>query len=64
MKIFLLGAGGFIGSHLVQKVLETSDYEISAFDINTSRLAKFIGNKRFTCFQGDIFHETDISANR
>lgn len=59
MKIFLLGAGGFIGSHLVQKVLETSDYEISAFDINTSRLEKFIGNKRFTCFQGDIFHETD-----
>ena len=59
MKIFLLGAGGFIGSHLVRKVLETSDYEISAFDINTSRLEKFIGNKRFTCFQGDIFKETD-----
>ena len=59
MKIFLLGAGGFIGSHLVQKVLETSDYEISAFDINTTRLEKFIGNKRFTCFKGDIFHETD-----
>ena len=59
MKIFLLGAGGFIGSHLVQKVLESSDYEISAFDINTTRLEKFIGNKRFTCFKGDIFHETD-----
>ena len=59
MKIFLLGAGGFIGSHLVQKVLESTDYEISAFDINTTRLEKFTGNKRFTCFKGDIFRETD-----
>ena len=59
MKIFILGAGGFIGSHLIEKILNTSDYEVSAFDINVTRLEKFSENKRFTCFQGDIFKETD-----
>lgn len=59
MRVFILGAGGFIGSHLIGKLLENSDYEVSAFDINTSRLERFSDNKRFTCYKGDIFTETD-----
>ena len=59
MRVFILGAGGFIGTHLIEKLLNTKDYEVSAFDINTSRLDKFIGNSQFTCYTGDIFKETD-----
>ena len=59
MRIFLLGAGGFIGSHLVEKILNDSTYEVSAFDINISRLEKYEGNSRFTCRKGDIFDDTD-----
>ena len=59
MRVFILGAGGFIGTHLIEKLLNTTDYEVSAFDINTSRLDKFIGNSQFTCYTGDIFKETD-----
>ncbi len=59
MRVFILGAGGFIGTHLTEKLLNTTDYEVSAFDINTSRLEKFSGHKRFTCYKGDIFTETE-----
>ncbi len=59
MRVFILGAGGFIGTHLTEKLLNASDYEVSAFDINTSRLEKFSDNPRFTCYKGDIFTETE-----
>ncbi|MBQ7665768.1 MAG: bifunctional UDP-4-keto-pentose/UDP-xylose synthase, partial [Synergistaceae bacterium] len=56
--VFILGAGGFIGTHLTEKLLNAG-CEVSAFDINTSRLERFIGNSRFTCYTGDIFTETE-----
>lgn len=62
MRIFLLGAGGFIGSHLVDKILNDSNYshyEVSAFDINTSRIEKYEGSSRFTCRKGDIFTDDE-----
>ena len=58
MRVFILGAGGFIGTHLTEKLLNAG-FEVSAFDINTSRLERFIGNSRFTCYTGDIFTETE-----
>ncbi len=58
MRVFILGAGGFIGTHLTEKLLNAG-CEVSAFDINTSRLERFIGNSRFTCYTGDIFTETE-----
>lgn len=58
MRVFILGAGGFIGTHLTEKLLK-SGYEVSAFDINTSRLEGFRGNSNFTCYTGDIFTETE-----
>ena len=39
MKIFLLGAGGFIGSHLTEKILNESGHEVVAFDLNGESLA-------------------------
>ena len=58
MRVFILGAGGFIGTHLTEKLLN-SGYYVSAFDINTSRLEGFRGNSSFTCYTGDIFTETE-----
>ena len=59
MRIFLPGAGGFIGSHLIEKILNKSDYEVSAFDINGKSLERFAGHERFSFHQGDIFKEND-----
>lgn len=38
MKILLLGAGGFIGSHLAVKLLEKGNFEITALDISNEKL--------------------------
>lgn len=60
MKILLLGANGFIGSHLTERILsgnDTSDWQISAFDIEGGNLNKFIDNKNFSFKIGDIFKE-------
>ncbi|MEA3507343.1 MAG: NAD-dependent epimerase/dehydratase family protein, partial [Synergistota bacterium] len=34
MKILVLGANGFIGSHLCEHILKQTDWRITAFDIN------------------------------
>ncbi len=53
MKILLLGAGGFIGSHLVEHLLERGEHEIVGVDITAEKLEGISGSA-FT------FHELDI----
>ena len=55
MDILLLGANGFIGSHLTQGILERTDWKVCAFDLSCSNLASFEGHPRFSFVQGDIF---------
>jgi nucleoside-diphosphate-sugar epimerase len=60
MNILLLGANGFIGSHLIQRILsgnDTSNWNIRAFDIADNNIEKFSGNDRFSFRLGDIFKD-------
>ena len=60
MDILLLGANGFIGSHLIERILsgkDTSDWNIRAFDIAGDNLSSFSGDSRFSFRQGDIFED-------
>ena len=60
MNILLLGANGFIGSHLIERILsgeDTSSWNIRAFDIVGDNLNYFSGNSSFSFRQGDIFEE-------
>ncbi len=57
MKVLLLGANGFIGSHLIEKILMTSDYNVTAFDLSDENLRIFSESSRFFFKKGDIFHE-------
>ena len=41
MRILLLGANGFIGSHLTEKILEASSDEVVAFDKEGNNLERF-----------------------
>ena len=62
MNILLLGANGFIGSHLAEKILlgkDTSEWNIRAFDITGNNLDKFHGNDRFSFRLGDIFKDDE-----
>ena len=57
-KVLILGANGFIGSHLSERLLEEGGYEVHAMDLHTSNLEHLLGVPHFN------FHEGDISINR
>lgn len=54
MNILILGVNGFIGHHLSQRILETTDWNVWGMDMQTSRLGQIIDNPRFHFFEGDI----------
>lgn len=53
-KILILGVNGFIGHHLSQRILATTDWEVYGMDMNTDRLGDVLGHERFHFFEGDI----------
>ena len=57
MRVFILGADGFIGSHLTEKILKTTDWSVTAFDLNDENLKPFESSKTLLVRKGDIFKE-------
>ncbi len=51
MKLLILGCGGFIGSHLLDKLLTRPDIEIEGWDPDFSKISGHIGHPRFTLHQ-------------
>ena len=54
MKILILGVNGFIGHHLSNRILETTDWEIYGMDMRSDRLNDEMEHERFHFFEGDI----------
>lgn len=59
MNILIIGANGFIGSHLVQGILETTGWKVTAFDLSGTNLEQFNENPNFSFTQGDIFTDDE-----
>jgi nucleoside-diphosphate-sugar epimerase len=53
MKVLITGAGGFIGSHLVDSQLEQG-FEVRAVDLDINRLEHVKDHPRLQAVQGDI----------
>ncbi|MEG2155728.1 MAG: bifunctional UDP-4-keto-pentose/UDP-xylose synthase [Burkholderiaceae bacterium] len=53
-KILILGVNGFIGHHLSQRILETTDWEVYGMDMQSDRVAEWTNHPRFHFFEGDI----------
>jgi len=53
MRVLITGAGGFIGSHLVDDQLARGR-EVTALDINTERLRPLADDPRLTILEGDF----------
>lgn len=60
MHIVLLGAGGFIGSHLADRLLRTTDYEVEGFDLSDQKLQEVKAAPRFAFVRGDIRREQGV----
>jgi nucleoside-diphosphate-sugar epimerase len=53
-KILILGVNGFIGHHLSQRIMNTTDWEVYGMDMNSERVTDLMDNPRFHFFEGDI----------
>ena len=53
MKVLCFGAGGFIGSHLTQKLL-SEGHTVTGFDLYTEKLRELLNHERLTFIQQDI----------
>lgn len=64
MKVLILGANGFIGSHLSEAILEKTDWQIDAMDLHQDKLGACLSNARFHFTEGDITQMDDWIKER
>lgn len=57
MNILILGANGFIGSHLIERILEKTDWTVTAFDLRGDNL-QGLGD-RVSVKLGDLYDQDD-----
>lgn len=60
MKIFILGANGFIGNHLTAAILHETNWDILGIDINEDKITPFLSHPRFQFTKGDILEEGSL----
>lgn len=59
VTVAVLGAGGFIGSHLVDHLLRMGRYSILGVDLSSEKL-RDISGRGFKFYQADIRHSPDL----
>ncbi len=64
MKILILGANGFIGSHLSEEILDKTDWQIYAMDLADDKLSACLAHDRFHFFIGDMLKEKNWIRER
>jgi nucleoside-diphosphate-sugar epimerase len=53
-KILILGVNGFIGHHISQRIIKTTEWEVYGMDMQADRIADLLDAPRFHFFEGDI----------
>lgn len=59
MRLFITGINGFIGTHLLEEILSSTDWQVSGFDIASNNVSRYDGHERFTFRRGDIFKDNE-----
>jgi nucleoside-diphosphate-sugar epimerase len=54
VNVLILGVNGFIGHHLSQRIVETTDWQVFGMDMQADRLEELLPEQRFHFFEGDI----------
>ena len=53
-NVLVIGVNGFIGHHLAERILRTTDWHVYGMDMRSDRVASELGHERFHYFEGDI----------
>lgn len=54
MKILILGANGFIGNALTERILHTTSWQVAGMDLAANKLMHSLNHPRFEFIEGDI----------
>src|SRR5579871_5086144 len=54
MNVLILGANGFIGSHLSEVILANKDWQLFAMDMAEDNVKKYLSHNNFHFTLGDI----------
>ena len=57
MKVLLLGAAGFIGSHLAERLLASKEHDVMGFDLEEDKICEFKDEAQFRFVRGDLRSE-------
>lgn len=57
MKVLSLGAGGFIGAHLAERLLENG-HDVTGIDVHTDKIADLLNHPRLTFIERDVTDRT------
>lgn len=58
--VLILGVNGFIGHHLLRRILDTTNWHVIGLDVSDDRVEKDKGNKRFEFFKADMTKESAL----
>jgi nucleoside-diphosphate-sugar epimerase len=59
MKLLLLGAGGFIGANLTERLIAEGKHQLTAVDIDDEKLDRSLGHKHLVYLKHDIRSRCD-----
>ena len=59
----VLGCGGFIGSHLLNRLLSTTSCKVIGIDLSSSRIAGHLGDENFTFVKSDIYRTKKLKES-
>jgi UDP-apiose/xylose synthase len=60
MRLIILGCGGFVGSHLLDRLLARDDVHIEGWDPDTHKITKHLGHPRFTLHKVTCIDRTEL----
>lgn len=63
MTIVILGCGGFIGSHLIRKLLSDSELDIIGYDVNDYKIHEHLLHPRFNFRKENIYESTSLETD-
>ncbi|MBF0401579.1 MAG: bifunctional UDP-4-keto-pentose/UDP-xylose synthase [Magnetococcales bacterium] len=54
MNILIFGVNGFIGHHLSQRIIDSTDWHVYGMDMHSNHITDLMAHPRFHFFEGDI----------
>ena len=54
LKVLIFGVNGFIGHHLSQRIIDTTDWHVYGMDMHSNHITTLMDHPRFHFFEGDI----------